>query len=163
MRVGGGSSGRYPGSATGCERRSSGAVGGAHGLEHRPPVGIAECSEAKPHTPRDPTAALTSPWPATINTGCALPGDAGDRSALRRRHTLYARSIRLFHIPAPGGKKRARITSMDVEEDARVLRCIPRELPMPQPVPKPAARPAARPTDTLSSGSDAAAGRFVRR
>ena len=67
--------------------------------ERRPPVGIAERSEAKPHSVREPTAALTSPRRDAINTGCALLGDAGQRRAPRcLRHTQYARSLRLFHI-----------------------------------------------------------------
>ena len=36
---------------------ASGAAGGAHGPERRPLVGIAERSEAKPHTPREPNPA----------------------------------------------------------------------------------------------------------
>ena len=45
-------------------------------------AGIAERSEARPHTSGEPTGPLTSPWRG------ALPGDAGQRSAPRcRRHT----------------------------------------------------------------------------
>ena len=48
-------------------------------------AGIAERSEAKPHTPRKPTAALRSPRRSAINAGCERPGDVGHSPARRCR------------------------------------------------------------------------------
>ena len=100
MRAGGGSSGRYRGSATGTAGLQTGTASPkARGIaysylppwrsasERRPLAGppggggIAERSEAKPHTPRKPTAALRSPRRSAINAGCELPGDVGHSPA----------------------------------------------------------------------------------
>ena len=94
MRAGGRSSGRDRGSATGTAGLQTGTAGPKargiaygylqswrSGSERRPPVGIAERSEAKPHTAREPTAALTSPRRSAINAGCELPGDVGHSPA----------------------------------------------------------------------------------